>query len=97
MKYVIAIVLISLLPSFANAQMTEAQARNCLFDPIVIGETTIEEARCTLERKDMKHLNTFKVRQTQFDTYHFRSSRFRMTSLVFKNGVLIQIYEAESA
>lgn len=94
MKYVIAVVLMGLLPNFANAQMSEGQARNCMFDPIVIGQTTIKEAKCTLKRRGFKHINTFKIRTVQLDTYQYRSSRFERTSLVFKNKVLIQIHRA---
>lgn len=92
MKYVIAVVLMSLLPNFANAQMSEGQARHCMFDPIIIGQTTIKEAKCTLKRRGFKLINTFKVRDVQLDTYQYRSARFERTSLVFKNRVLVQIH-----
>jgi len=94
MKYVIAIVLMSLLSSFANAQMSKGQARNCMFDPIAIGHTTIEGAKCTLKNRGFKLINTFKIRDIQLDTYQYRSSRFEKTSLVFKDRMLVQIYRA---
>jgi len=91
----IAMVLIFLAATFienSEAQMSEDQARHCMFDPIIIGQTTIKEAKCTLKRRGFKLINTFKVRDVQLDTYQYRSARFERTSLVFKNRVLVQIH-----
>jgi hypothetical protein len=93
MKYVIAVVLMSLLPTFANAQVSEAQAQHCIFDPIVIGQTTIEQAECTLSKRGFIRVNTFEIKDVRLDTYQYRSARFERTSLVFKNRVLVQIHK----
>jgi hypothetical protein len=91
---IVVMLLIFLAATFienSEAQMSEAQANHCWFQPLVLESTTIKQAKCTLSQKGFKLINSVKLDIVQIDVYQYRSARFERTSLVFRNGILHSI------